>query len=80
MDESSVAGAITIGAETNSVEDDEPFDPKNFLFKKIERRLEESFIVSKSMKFALYFTRKVIKNTLYDAGVKRFKMLIHYQD
>lgn len=33
-------------------------------------------MVSKAKKFALYFTRKVIKDTLYEAGIKRFKMLV----
>ncbi len=33
MEESSVAGAVTVGAETASVEENEAFDPKNYLFK-----------------------------------------------
>jgi hypothetical protein len=33
MDESSVTGGVTVGAETVSVEEQEIIDPKNFIYR-----------------------------------------------
>ena len=44
-------------------------------WKEYEKKLENELLVNLSKKFTLYFTKKCIRNKLYEAGVTRFKNL-----
>jgi len=50
-------------------------DYKERKWKEYEKKLETELLINLSKKFALYFTKKCIRNKLYDAGVSRFKKL-----
>jgi hypothetical protein len=45
------------------------------MWKEHEISLEKDMFINLSKKFALYFTKKCIKNKLFDEGVSRFKKL-----
>jgi hypothetical protein len=50
-------------------------DYKEKKWKEYEKKLETELLINLSKKFAMYFTKKCIRNKLFEASVARFKKL-----